>query len=80
MKKLFILSVSAFLSFGADLPAKAQTSHNPFTGAPTRYSVEVVTASKTGANLTMRMFVDGNKGEPSKKPTTDHWCLFFAAT
>jgi hypothetical protein len=61
MKKLFILSVSAFLSFGTDLPARAQTSHNPFAGAPTRYSVDVVTASKTGANLTMRMYVDGNK-------------------
>jgi hypothetical protein len=61
MKKLLMLSVSAFLSFGADLPARAQTSHNPFAGAPTRYSVDVVTASKTGANLTMRMYVDGNK-------------------
>lgn len=61
MKKLFILSVSAFLSFSADLPAGAQTSHNPFAGAPTQYSVVVVTASKTGANFTMRMYVDGNK-------------------
>ena len=61
MKKLFILSVSAFLSFGVALPAKAQTSHNPFAGAPTCYSLDVVTASKTGANLTMRMYVDWNK-------------------
>jgi hypothetical protein len=61
MKKLLILSVSAFLSCGANLPARAQTSHNPFAGGPTQYSVDVVTASKTGANLTMRMYVDGNK-------------------
>ena len=61
MKKLFILSVSAFLSLGVDLPAKAQTDHNPFAGAPTQYSVSVVTASKTGTMLTMRMYVDGNK-------------------
>jgi len=61
MKKLLILSVSAFLSFVVTLPARAQTNQNPFAGAPTRYSVSVVTASKTGTMLTMRMYVDGNK-------------------
>jgi hypothetical protein len=61
MKKLFILTVSVFLSFSVDLPARAQTNRNPFAGAPTRYSVNVVTTSKTGSMLTMRMYVDGNK-------------------
>jgi len=61
MKKLLMLSMSAFLSFGANFPGRAQTNHNPFAGAPTRYSVSVVTASKTGTMLTMRMYVDGNK-------------------
>ena len=61
MKKLFLLSVFAFLSFGLDLPARAQANDNPFAGAPTRYSVDVVTASRTGTALTMRMYVDGNK-------------------
>jgi hypothetical protein len=61
MKKLFLLSMFAFLSFGLDLPARAQANDNPFAGAPTRYSVDVVTASRTGTALTMRMYVDGNK-------------------
>jgi hypothetical protein len=61
MKRLFILCVSAFLSFCADLPARAQTNQNPFAGAPKQYNVSVVTSSKTGSMLTMRMYVDGNK-------------------
>jgi hypothetical protein len=61
MKKLFLLSLSAFLYFGVDLPAGAQADDNPFAGAPTRYSVDVVTTQRTGTALTMRMYVDGNK-------------------
>jgi hypothetical protein len=61
MKKLLLLSVCMFLSFGVDLPAKPQANDNPFAGAPTRYSVNVVTTQKTGRALTMRMYVDGNK-------------------
>lgn len=61
MKLLFLLSVSAFLSFGIDLPARAQANDNPFTGGPTQYSVDVVTTQRTGKALMMRMYVDGNK-------------------
>jgi hypothetical protein len=60
MKKLLLLSVLAFVSFGVDL-SKAQTDDHPFAGAPTQYSVAVVTAQKTGAALTMWMYVDQNK-------------------
>lgn len=61
MKVLFLLSVSAFLAFGIDLPARAQANGNPFTGAPTRYSVAVVTTQKNRAAATMWVYVDGNK-------------------
>ena len=61
MKLFPLLSLSAFLSFGINLPARAQANHNPFMGAPTRYSVDVVTVEKAGTSLAMRMYVDGNK-------------------
>jgi hypothetical protein len=61
MKLLFLLSASAFLSFGIGLEAKAQANDNPFTGAPTQYRVDVVTTQRNGAVLKMRLYVDGNK-------------------
>jgi hypothetical protein len=61
MKLLFLLNASAFLSFGIDLPARAQANDSPFTGAPTQYSVDVVTTQRTGTALMIRMYVDGNK-------------------
>jgi hypothetical protein len=61
MKLLFLLSVSAFLSFGIDLAAIAQANDSPFTGAPTQYSVDVVTTQRTRTALMMRTYVDGNK-------------------
>jgi hypothetical protein len=61
MKVLFLLSVCAFLAFGIDLPARAQANDNPFKGAPTRYSVAVVTTQKNRTAATMWMYVDGNK-------------------
>jgi Domain of unknown function (DUF4412) len=61
MKVLFLLSVCAFLTFGIDLPARAQANDNPFKGAPTRYSVAVVTTQKNRKAATMWLYVDGNK-------------------
>ena len=61
MKLLLFLGLSAFLSFGTNLLASAQENDSPFTGAPTRYSVDVVTTQKKGTALTIRVYVDGNK-------------------
>ena len=61
MKLSFLLSAFAFLLLGVDFSAWAQASDNPFTGAPTRYSVDVVTKQRAGTALTIRMYVDGNK-------------------
>ena len=61
MKVLLLLSVSVFLAFGIDLPARAQSNDNPFTGAPARYSVAVVTTQKNRTAFTMWVYVDGNK-------------------
>jgi hypothetical protein len=61
MRFLLLLSVFAVLSFGTDFGARAQVTDNPFAGAPTRYSVDVVTSQKAGKTFTMHVYVDGDK-------------------
>jgi hypothetical protein len=61
MRFLLLLSVFAVLSFGTDFGARAQVTDNPFAGAPTRYSVDVVTSQKAGKAFTMHVYVDGDK-------------------
>jgi hypothetical protein len=61
MKLLFLFAVSVLLSFGSEFNARAQDKDNPFAGAPTQYSVDVVTTRKKGTALSMHMYVDGSK-------------------
>jgi hypothetical protein len=61
MRFLLFATVSALLSFGTEFGATAGVTDNPFAGAPTRYSVDVVTSQKAGKTFTMHVYVDGDK-------------------
>ena len=61
MKRLLVLSLFSSLLVTAAFLAKAQTKAIPFAGAPTQYSVDVVTTRKSGTPLLIRMYVDGAK-------------------
>jgi hypothetical protein len=77
MKKLFLLSVSAFLFFGTGLSARAQADDHPFAGAPTQYSVAVVTAQKTGAALTMWVYVDEKRRRTEQETNSGRLVLIL---
>jgi hypothetical protein len=61
MKRLLVSSLFSFLLLTTAIPAKAQTNASPFAGAPTQYSVDVVTTPKSGTPFVIRMNVDEAK-------------------
>jgi hypothetical protein len=61
MNRLLVLSLFSSLLITTAFPAEAQTKAIPFAGAPTQYSVDVVTTRKSGTPLLIRMYVDGAK-------------------
>jgi hypothetical protein len=61
MKRLFVPGLFFFLIITTAFQAKAQTTASPFAGAPSQYSVDVVTTPKSGTPFLIRMYVDGAK-------------------
>jgi hypothetical protein len=61
MNRLLVLSLFSSLLITTAFLAEAQTKAIPFAGAPTQYSVDVVTTRKSGTPLLIRMYVDGAK-------------------
>jgi hypothetical protein len=61
MNRLLVLSLFSSLLITTAFLAEAQTKAIPFAGAPTQYSVDVVTTRKLGTPLLIRMYVDGAK-------------------
>jgi hypothetical protein len=61
MNRLLVLSLFSSLLMTTAFLAEAQTKAIPFAGAPTQYSVDVVTTRKSGTPLLIRMYVDGAK-------------------
>ena len=61
MKRVLALSLPIIFTVAAASPGRAQANNNPFSGAPTEYSVDVVTTSKAGTSIAMKKFVDGSK-------------------
>jgi len=61
MKRLLVSILFSSLLITTAFLAKAQTNASPFEGAPTEYSVDVVTTRKSGTPFLIRMYVDGAK-------------------
>jgi hypothetical protein len=61
MKRLFAPGLFFSLIITTAFQAKAQTPASPFAGAPSQYSVDVVTTPKSGTPFLIRMYVDGAK-------------------
>jgi hypothetical protein len=61
MKRLLVASPLSFVLLTTAFLAKAQTNGTPFAGAPTQYSVDVVTTPKSGTPFLIRMNVDEAK-------------------
>jgi hypothetical protein len=61
MKRLFVASLFSFLLLTTAFLAKAQTNASPLAGAPTQYSVDVLTTPKSGTPFLIRMYVDEAK-------------------
>jgi|ERR1700722_13528558 len=61
MKRLLISSLFSLVLLTTAFLAKAQTDASPLAGAPTQYSVDVVTTPKSGTPFLIRMYVDEAK-------------------
>ncbi len=61
MKRLFVPGLFFSLISTTAFQANAQTTASPFAGAPSQYSVDVVTTRKSGTPFLIRMYVDGAK-------------------
>jgi hypothetical protein len=61
MKRLFVPSLFFSLVVMTAFQTEAQTGANPFAGAPSQYSVDVVTTREAGTPFLIRMYVDGTK-------------------
>jgi hypothetical protein len=61
MKRLLVSILFFLLLLTTAFLAKAQTNASPFEGAPTEYSVDVVTTRKSGTPFLIKMYVDGAK-------------------
>jgi hypothetical protein len=61
VKRLFVPGLFFSLISTTAFPANAQTTASPFAGAPSQYSVDVVTTRKSGTPFLIRMYVDGAK-------------------
>lgn len=61
MKRLFAPGLFLSLIITTAFLAKAQTTASPFAGAPSQYSVDVVTTPKSGTPFLIRMYADGAK-------------------
>jgi hypothetical protein len=61
MKRLYAAGLFFSLIITTAFQAKAQTTPSPFAGAPSQYSVDVVTTRKSGTPFLIRMYVDGAK-------------------
>jgi hypothetical protein len=61
MKRLFVPGLFFSLIITSAFQAKAQTTASPFAGAPSQYSVDVITTRQSGAPFLIRVYVDGAK-------------------
>ncbi len=61
MKRLFVPGLFFSQVSTTAFQANAQTTPSPFAGAPSQYSVDVVTTRKSGTPFLIRMYVDGVK-------------------
>jgi hypothetical protein len=61
MKRLIAPGLFLSLIITTAFQAKAQTTIGPFAGAPSQYSVDVVTTPKSGTPFLIKKYVDGAK-------------------